>query len=172
MRRLHYTGDKTTTILLGIQMRKMVSILFVLSGIALVCMGCQKLYQPNAISGSTNYLVVEGVINPGSDSTIIKLSRTVKINSKSTATPELGAIVTVENGQNAVYPIPEIGNGSYAYPGLNLDNNSQYRLRIKTSDGKEYLSDLVLVKITPPIDSVGFNIRQDSLQIYANAHDP
>ncbi|HVV55402.1 MAG TPA: DUF4249 domain-containing protein [Mucilaginibacter sp.] len=133
---------------------------------------CKKPYSPVIKSGGVRYLVVEGVINPGSDSTIITLSRTVKLSSKSASDPELHAQVTVESDQSAEYPLLEIGGGKYASPGLNLDNSREYRLKIKTADGKEYASDLVPVKITPPIDSVGYKVLRDSLEIYANAHDP
>jgi hypothetical protein len=44
-------------------------------------------------------------------------------------------------------------------------------VRIKTANGKIYLSDLADVKITPPIDSVGYTVKNNGIQIYANAHD-
>ncbi|MBS1532435.1 MAG: DUF4249 domain-containing protein [Bacteroidetes bacterium] len=144
--------------------------LVLLAGL-LIC-GCQKLYNPKPVKNSPNILVVEGVIDPSADSTIFKLSRTVQVNAKTTVAPELGAIVNAEDDQNGVYPIPEIGNGTYAFPGLRLNITRKYRLRIRTTDGKEYVSNFVPVKITPPIDSVGFTILPDSLQVYVSAHDP
>src|SRR3569833_1597811 len=139
--------------------------------VTLAVCGCQKLYNPKPIKNTQQILVVEGVIDPSGDSTIFKLSYTVQINAKTTVAPELGAVVNVEDDKNGIYPIPEIGNGTYAFPGLNLDLSRKYRLRIRTTDGKEYLSDLVPAKITPPIDSVGFNKKQNSLQVYVSAHD-
>jgi len=136
---------------------------------------CKKPYNPPAITGNGSYLVVEGVINTGADSTIIKLSRTVNVSNNTTTNPVLNAIVTVENDQNTAFPLTESANGNYVSGGLNLDNSRTYRLRIKTPDNKQYLSDLVPVKITPPIDSVGYNIitvPDTGLQLYANTHDP
>jgi Domain of unknown function (DUF4249) len=152
--------------------RNMILLFGLFLPLALAIYSCQKLYNPKLTKGSPNILVVEGVIDPSADSTIIRLSRTVQANSKTSVAPELSAIVNAEDDQNGIYPIPEIGNGAYAYPGLQLDITRKYRLRIKTTDGKEYLSDFVPVKITPPIDSVGFNILQDSLQVYVSTHDP
>jgi hypothetical protein len=156
-------------------MRRLMNISYimigVLSPIGLTIYACQRPYNPKPVKNNTRILVVEGVIDPSSDSTIFKLSHTVKINSNTALAPELDAGVSVEDDQNGIYPIPETGSGSYAFPGLKLDITRKYRLRIKTSDGLEYLSDLVPVKVTPPIDSVGFNILKDSLQVYVNTHD-
>jgi hypothetical protein len=141
----------------------------------ITAMGCRKPYNPPAIAIPNGYLVVEGVINSGSDSTFIKLSHTVNISSKVTTNPVLGAVLTVESDKNVIFPLTETTNGYYVSPGLNLDISGQYRLRIKTPDNKQYLSDLVPVKVTPPIDSIGYNIvslPDTGIQIYANTHDP
>ncbi|MFI5161523.1 MAG: hypothetical protein ACHQHN_09605, partial [Sphingobacteriales bacterium] len=50
--------------------------------ILIAFINCRKPYQPAIVSVNHNYLVVEGVINSGSDSTFIKLSHTVKLDSK------------------------------------------------------------------------------------------
>src|SRR5471030_2616054 len=122
--------------------------------------GCKKPYNPPAVTTSNSYLVVEGVINSGSDSTFIKLSRTVNLSSKVTINPVLNATVTVEGDQNATYPLTAGANGgTYVSAGLNLDNGYKYRLRIKTPDNKEYLSDFVPLLNPPPIDSIGYTVQ-------------
>jgi len=138
-------------------------------------LGCRKPYNPPAVSGINGYLVVEGVINPGSDSTIITLSRTVNISSNITINPVSGAVLTVISDQNTSYPLTDAGGGNYISAGLNLDVAHQYRLNIQTSDGKKYQSDFEAVTITPPIDSIGFNITTtpvNGVQVYVNTHDP
>jgi len=140
--------------------------------LALLC--CRKPYTPPAITSNGSYLVVEGAINSGSDSTTIKLSRTVNVSSDTASNPVLHAVVSVVSDQNVVFPLTETTNGNYVSAGLNLDNTHTYRLYIKTPDNKQYQSDFVPVSITPPIDSVGFNIVKDpvpGIQIYANTHD-
>jgi len=152
-------------------MKKVVNLLVLL----IIAIGCRKPYNPPAVTSTAGYLVVEGVINSGADSTTIKLSHTVNIASKVTANPVLHAIVAIQSDQGANYPLTETTNGSYISPGLNLDNSHQYRLSIKTPDNKQYQSDLAPVNITPPIDSVGYNIVNNpvtGIQIYANTHDP
>src|SRR5206468_623793 len=64
-----------------------------------------------------------------------------------------------------------LGKGVYTTPSLVLDNTKQYRIRIKTSNGKTYLSDLTDAKITQPIDDVGYDVANDGISIYANTHD-
>jgi hypothetical protein len=137
----------------------------------IVIAGCRKPYNPPVINAPNNYLIVEGVINT-TDSTKIKLSRTVNLSSTITNNPVTGATLTVESDASGTYPLTELSPGNYALAGVALDNTRKYRLRIKTADNKEYLSDFVETKITPPIDSIGFTITGAGLQIYANTHDP
>jgi hypothetical protein len=133
--------------------------------------GCKKPYAPQIAAVNSSYLVVEGVINSGQDSTFIKLSHTVTISGKVTGTAELGARLSVESDQGAVYPLVELGKGIYASVPLNLDNNHKYHLHIITLAGKEYVSDAAAIKPTPPIDSVGYTVQNNGIQLYANTHD-
>ena len=133
---------------------------------------CRKPYAPSAITSPNSYLVVEGVIDSGQDSTLFKLSRTVNLSGKTSASPELGALVTVEDDQAGVYPLIEMGNGGYSAASLNLNPLRKYRLEIKTSDGNDYVSDFETIESNPPIDSVGFKIQANGLQLYVNTHNP
>jgi len=134
-------------------------------------MNCRKPYLPPAVAASASYLVVEGVINTGSDSTVIKLSQTVSLKGKTTANPVHGATVTVESNQNNTYALTETKTGQYASPGLNLSNSLQYRLRIKTTS-EEYVSDFVPVVNSPAIDTVSHEVRADGIQFSVSTHDP
>jgi len=139
--------------------------------IMIIGAGCKKPYDPPAIASSGSYLVVEGAINAGADSTIITLSRTVNLSSAVTANPVLNAVVSVQSDQNAVYPLTETTNGNYVAAGLNLDNARTYRLSIKTNN-EQYYSDYVPVLNAPPIDSLYYGITNTGLNIYSSAHDP
>ncbi|MBB3057162.1 DUF4249 domain-containing protein [Mucilaginibacter gotjawali] len=135
-----------------------------------ISVSCKKLYNPPAISAPGSYLVVEGVINNGPDSTIFKLSHTVNLASKITLNPLTGAVLTIESDQNTIYPLTETRKGSYGIGSLQLDNNRKYRLRIKTADN-EYLSDFVPVVNAPPVDTISFNVENKGIQINAGTHD-
>lgn len=147
--------------------------IFLLS-VVLMTLGtaCKKPYLPHVVDASVNYLVVQGVVNAGSDSTFIRLSRTVKLSGQTKAAPETNAVVNVESDNGVTYPLIEQANGQYISPGLNLDASHKYRLRIKTSDAKVYLSDLVNVENSPPIDSINYVITPNGLNIDVNTHDP
>jgi len=144
-------------------------------GIALPALffSCRETYTPPQITTNSSYLVVEGVINTGTDSTIFKLSRTVRLNAKTTTQNETHAIVTVESDANAIYTLKEITPGTYASAPLGLSSTAKYRLRIitNTNNHTTYLSDFVPVKNSPPIDSVGYNLPANGLQVYANTRD-
>src|SRR5277367_1115892 len=137
--------------------------------LSLLC--CRKPYSPPAIAVAGSYLVVEGVINSGSDSTIIKLSKTVKISNATAINPVTGAIVAVESDQNVVFPLTETTKGYYVSAGLNLNSSHTYRLSIKTSS-EQYYSDYVPVLNSPPIDSVYFKVIDTGLTVYSATHDP
>ncbi len=135
-------------------------------------LNCKKPYNPPAIAAPASYLVVEGTINTGADSTIFKLSKTVNLSSKVTTNPVLHAVITVESDQSSTFPLTETAKGYYSSGNLNLDNTRQYRLRIKTADNKEYLSAFVPVVNTPAIDSVSFVAQNEGMQFYVSTHDP
>lgn len=136
----------------------------------LIAAACKTPYTPAPTTAVTNYLVVEGLINI-SDSTYIKLSRTVNISSSTTTKPELKATVTIESNAGNSYALTELGSGTYAAPPLNLSAANQYRLRIKTANGSQYVSDFNATMVSPPIDSVSWLATTD-LKIYVSTHDP
>jgi len=149
-------------------MKKLAGILIVV----IMAYSCKKPYTPVAITSNGSYLVVEGLINIGLDSTYIKLTRTVKLSGPDTVKAELNAAVTVEGSDNTAYPLQEAGNGMYSAPSLGLSTAIKYRLRIITSDNLSYLSDFVEAKDTPDIDSLSYKIENNGVQFYATTHDP
>jgi hypothetical protein len=147
-------------------LKKIIIILVILSA------ACKEAYEPPVISTDHAYLVVEGFINNGPDSTLITLSHTYKLNDSSQETFELGATVTVEGNDQSIYHLNEAGNGNYAAPGLALNPAAQYQLHIVTTAGNDYRSDFVPLTTSPPIDSVNWIDGSDGLQLFVNTHDP
>jgi len=138
--------------------------------VLLIGMACKKPFVHDGITESPSLLVVEGIINT-TGQTNIYLSRTLKLADKLKVSSETKAKVQVEGQNNAVFPLTENTAGTYSASQMNLNLNQQYRLRIKTAAGKEYLTDLMKVRSTPAIDSVNWEKAAEGVKIYVNAHD-
>lgn len=145
---------------------------FITCCILLVAGDCRQSYTPPISATSNTYLVVEGFINNGPDSTVFTISHTFMLGAYDTATPELHAQITVEGKDNSSWPLGEMGNGNYGAALSALNNAIHYRLHIKTTSGKEYASDYVDMKVSPPIDSVNWTLNSSGVSIFANTHDP
>ena len=132
---------------------------------------CVKPFNPPILSsGNLNYLVVDGFIIPNS-ATTIKLSRTLNITDSFQVVPELNAQLFLESLSGTSFSFQNGIDGLYTSTAAFLSADDQYRLRIKLADGKEYLSDYVEVKQSPPIDSLEWE-ETDDISVYANTHDP
>lgn len=137
----------------------------------IVVAGCKEKYIPKVKNTTTNYLVVDGTINSGSGPTVIRISRTTKMVDSVRFNPENGATVSVQSNDNTNIPLIARGNGIYSADQLSINNSKQYRVHIKTRDGKEYASEYVEVKTTPAVDSISWLRQSDGVQLYANTHD-
>jgi len=135
--------------------------------------GCKVPYDPPLKTSGTSYLVVEGYINSNGEPTNIKLSRTRNITWGDTASyiNESGALVVIEDNQNDSYPLYQSGGGNYT-GSYNLNTSFKYRLHVTTADNKQYLSDFVACKQSPPIDNIGWKFNDKGVQIFVNTHDP
>jgi len=137
----------------------------------LMVFSCKKPYTPAITASNPGYLVVEGVVNSGSDTTVINLSRTVSLGDSKVNSPETGAKVIVESSKNDQYALAETIAGTYVAINLNLPTDRTYRLHIFTSKNKEYASDFVKNMITPPVDSVYGVPDKAGVQFYVSTHD-
>lgn len=167
MHRLQKPGwynNKTT--IHALTMKKFLCILIIIQA------GCKDVYNPTLKNAPSGYLVVDGNIIAGNDSTIVHLTRSVSVSDTSIVINETGASVKVESGDGDTYELQNENNGIYAAPALNISLNKNYRLHIFTADGKEYASDFVPVVQTPPIDSVSWKLDPASgVSIYISTHD-
>jgi hypothetical protein len=132
---------------------------------------CRERFSPNVPSLEQSFLVVEGNLNAGRDSTVIRLTRTYKLDANASIKTEDKATVTVEGSDNTVRGLTWRGNGYYTSLDLNMVINTNYRLRIKTTTGKEYVSDFVKARETPLIDSISWEREEKGVRIFANTKD-
>jgi hypothetical protein len=139
--------------------------------VLLILLGaCKDKFMPEIHFPQAGFLVVEGFINTGSGPTTITLTRAAKLDSISII-PEPGAQVEVQSEGGASFPLTEQAGGKYSIDSVPAIPGQRYRLHIKTSNGKEYFSDLADVKLSPPIDSVSWKAGTDDLTIYVSTHD-
>ena len=158
---------------------KNICTVFLIFGIAgLLVTACKEPYLPPEIKNPNSYLVVDGELHIGSDSTYITLSRTRSLQDSVPNIPELYAQVLVlgENGEQ--YQLVPIGNGVYATNYIGLGVNERCKLVINTNDGKSYVADSIQVLNSPPIDSVSWKqdtgavANKQGVNIYVTTHDP
>ncbi|MGZ5134000.1 MAG: DUF4249 domain-containing protein [Flavitalea sp.] len=136
-------------------------------------MSCRKPYEPSVIKANNKFLVFEGVINIGVNAvTSISLSRTRNLYDTLPFDPELFARATIETEGGPSYNLQEQGKGIYSSGALNLASSARYRVKIITSDGNQYLSDFVSVKLTPALDSITWKQDVDGVDIFLDTHDP
>jgi len=153
-------------------MKKILKIAFSYAAMMMLFVCCKQEYIPSVNKENANLLVVEGFLNSGQGATTIRLSRSVELTDTTQKKFELGAKVNVEGENGSSFALTGNTRGEYSIAQLPLLNNVKYRLHIKTVDGKEYASDFVPIKITPPIDSITWQRESEGVRLYVNTHDP
>jgi hypothetical protein len=146
-----------------------------LIGALIIMVNCVELYEPKVVQRNPNFLVVDGYIHSSLNTAVVRLSRTQRLYADEIPAPVKDATVTIEDDADHSYAVPQLNEGLYLAQNVNFTPEQKYRLRIQIiSNGvkiKEYLSEYVPLKISPPIDSVTWDIRDDELQISVNTHD-
>lgn len=140
-------------------------------GIGLGLGSCIDRYTPDVAPADQANLVVDGFINP-QGRTVIKLSRTFSVNTQNTAPAETRAQLAIQDDAGQRYPLTETTAGTYTSAALVLDPSRQYQLRITTSQARDYASDLLPVVVTPPIDSLTWQVQGNGgIELYVSTHD-
>ncbi|WP_229215154.1 DUF4249 domain-containing protein [Dyadobacter bucti] len=140
---------------------------------AFVIYSCIEPFSPPEVNNVETYLVVDGFLNIGGDSSTVILRNTQNTNDDTPPVTEPGALIVAESENGESYTFIEMGDGVYKLPPINANTATRYRLSIRRLGGREYLSDYVQVSITPPIDSVSYKLDQgqNAMLIYVNTHD-
>lgn len=133
---------------------------------------CVEPFELPASATDADLLVVEGYVDVENQLGRVTLSRTQKLNDEGSPRREVRAKVTLETEQNETIPMQEGWNGVYFAYMLPLEYGKPYRLRIKTANGEEYLSEFVHAYKTPEIDSLTWQVEQGGVKINVNTHDP
>ena len=145
----------------------------VLLGLILIVYGCIEPFSPPEVNNPESFLVVDGFLNVGRDTSRITLRKTQNTNDDTRPVTEGGAQISAEAESGETYNFEDKGNGVYVLPPVNFNMSTKYRLHIRRSNGSEYLSDYVVVTKTPPIDSLTSKLdpSRNAMLIYVNTHD-
>lgn len=136
--------------------------------------GCIESYVPEVIDAPSRYLVVDGFLN-GNGRTRIRLSRTENLAATSAPPAEAGARLAIQDEAGTRYALAETSTaGLYQSDSLLLDPAHQYQLRITTAGAgaANYASDLVPLKVTPPLDKLAWRLADDQVLVLVSTHDP
>ena len=136
----------------------------------LLLAGCTDPYLPDVLKSPPSYLVVDGFLN-AQGVTTIKLSRTYAVGARTVPPVETKATLYIEDEAGTRVLLREAPAGTYTSAFTAMNTARKYRLHINTLAGKEYVSEYVPVKITPPIDAVNWRAENTGLNIYVSTHD-
>jgi hypothetical protein len=131
---------------------------------------CIEPYMPDVKEAPASYLVVDGFINGNGRSTFL-LSHTINITATTPTAEKSAKLFILDNAGNR-YPLTEKTGGTYQSDSLMLSPGRQYQLSILTARNIRYLSDLVPLKITPPIDKLSWQLADNQARISLSTHDP
>jgi hypothetical protein len=144
-------------------MKKVVWLLFFL-------VGCIDPYVPSELKPAGAILVIDGHVENSGESTV-KLTRSQNLLDDTPPAAETGATIQAEDDKGTKFTFVHQGNGIYKLPPQSF-TAEKYRLYVKTSGGREYLSEFVPVVNSPAIDSISWEVASDlGIKIYANTHD-
>ena len=130
-----------------------------------------------------NLLVVQGFISDMNEPYAVRLSRTYPIDTTAIL-PVNGAQVSVVDGQGNEYPYYALHDGLYQSDPMLFRGQpgETYRLKIRTAAGEVIESKPVVMKVSPPIDSLFWAYEPrftdtgsdpvPGVQVYLSTHDP
>ncbi len=153
-----------------------------ISGLVILAGACRTPFEPE-IEGFSDLMVVEGRLTDDSLGSVVRLSRSFGLDRVQNL-PVQDADVWIEALDGSSYPMTEEESGVYRSDpaGLVPIVGESYRLMIRTLEGREYASSFEIMKSSPPIAAVEWEIgtKEDDLSgietqgvyIRVDARDP
>lgn len=141
-------------------------------GVVLTVTGCIDPYPPPVSKGDVGFLVVDGFLNSGSGLASVKLSRALPLEATTPYPTVEHALVQVERDNGSVFSLVESSPGRYEAVRPDLHIGSAYRLLVRTTDGKDFESDFVVLKQSPQLEDVSWTRDGDGITIHVDSRDP
>jgi hypothetical protein len=132
---------------------------------------CKDEYMPKLKNVKSDILVVEGYID-GANGTNVSLSKVAPFGDTDTSFQKYvaDATIIIEDDRGTKFPLSNNGNGNYS-AGYSLSTNNNYRLVILTQNQKKYVSDFVVYKRSPAINSVSYKLEEGGARFYVSTRD-
>jgi hypothetical protein len=140
------------------------------SGLLLLCAACIDPYTADLLSIDYGILVIDGYFVPN-DTTRIRLTRTVTMDNPGSWSAEPAALVRIEGDNGFTTTLTTKDAQWYKLPPIAVDYKAQYRLTVRTSDGREYASKLVPLAPRTAVDSVVVHEQPDSEDVTFSVFD-
>jgi len=138
-----------------------------------VLFSCIEPYNPPAITELVDLLVVDGFINTSDSSATVRLTKASALSEEGGAIPEINASVFIEDEIGNSFDLTEKEEGNYFISKGLFASSRKYRVVIATRSNKNYFSDFIDLKTTPPIDSINWrpSFQDRGIDIFVNTHD-
>lgn len=117
------------------------------------------------------FLVVDAYLNTTDHIATVTLSRAVPLSSANTYPIVTNASVRIEDIEGRIYQLNSVKDGVYTLTSPAFVTGEDYRLSIRTSDGREYQSSFITAKAGSPIDSLSWDVEETGVNIRVNTHD-
>lgn len=150
---------------------KTINSIFVFLFVILIFSACKDEYMPQLKKVNNNILVVEGYID-GANGTDVTLSKVASFGERDSSFQKYvsDATIIIEDDKGNTFPLSNVGNGNYSAR-FSLNPNFKYHLRIETQDQKQYVSDFVEYKYSPPINSISYKMEEGGARFYLSTQD-
>jgi hypothetical protein len=137
----------------------------------LLLMGCVEPFDIPVRNEDVAFLVVDGYVDTKTHTATVILSRAIPLSDENAFSREANASVAVEDSDGSRYVLIETTTGSYQLTNPSFENNRQFRLHITTSGKKEYYSEFITPKVSPPIDAIGWTPEEEGFTIKIGSED-
>ncbi|MFO7257128.1 MAG: DUF4249 domain-containing protein [Bacteroidota bacterium] len=136
-----------------------------------VALSCVDPFNPPQAESTTQYLVVDGIVDLADPESRIRLSRSMPLNQREAPVPVSGAEVRIELEDGTLFFLPEVAFGEYSATGVTLNDGQTCKLNILINSVEQYVSDPVTFRESPPIDSITWSSDGREVSFEVTTHD-